>query len=277
MRQVFTLVHAAVLISGCAARSAAPEATPASHPALYATAWFQGAAEFAALSSQVYADAARGLDDALADPTWTAVVGDTGSGERPPAVVLDLDETVLDNSPWQVRGMREGFGYPEGWEAWCLEGRADALPGAAEFLRAAAARGVTVFYVSNRKAPVEEATRSNLQRLGLPLDASVDTVLLRDERPEWASDKTSRREHVAASYRVLMLLGDNLGDFIESGTSQVEREETVRAHGDRWGRQWFMLPNPIYGGWVDAAIGTTPESPGSTRDGRLLDSLFDGR
>lgn len=286
------LVLPLLLLSGCAARTAPPttpsgvtveapsvapgmlvEAIRAGHPALYATAWTQASAEYAALSTSVYGTATAHLAAAVADPGWSALPGDGAAEDaRPPAVILDLDETVLDNSPWQVRSMEDGTAYPTGWEAWCLEAQATAVPGVAGFLEAAEAAGVAIFYVSNRKAPVEEATRANLTALGLPLpDDGEDRVLLRGERPEWTSDKTTRREHVAATYRVVMLVGDNLGDFVEVEATPEARQAAVAEHGPWWGTRWFMLPNPIYGSWMPSLTG--PVEADDDADAALLRGL----
>src|SRR6185295_11372704 len=103
----------------------------------------------------------------------------------------------------------------EAWTRWCEERKAGAIPGAVAFIQYAHDRGVTAFFITNRDHQVEQATRDVLARLGVPLDAKEDTVLTRHERPEWdSSDKTTRRQAVAARYRILLLVGDDLGDFI---------------------------------------------------------------
>jgi acid phosphatase len=229
----------------------------------------QTAIEYEVAATQAYRLGQLQLDAALKDPRWSAL---TQQGVEPPAltpaVILDIDETVLDNSYYQARLIRDDatFANPT-WEAWCLESRATAIPGAVEFTRYAAARGVAVFYVSNRTAAVEQATRVNLEALGFPLDGRVDTVLVRGERPEWqASGKGPRRSHIAASHRVVMLIGDDLGDFIDdaSGSPEARREASAR-YQKWWGERWIMLPNPAYGSWERAVIGSAPDAVAARR------------
>ncbi|MBT3470875.1 MAG: hypothetical protein HOK49_06830 [Opitutae bacterium] len=249
----------------------------ARHPALLATAYVQASAECRALTLQVYKQASVHLSAALEDANWRAIPG-KGS-DKPPAIIFDLDETLLDNTPWQVRAIREGYDYPTGWKEWCLEARAGALPGALDFVRSATKMGIEIFYVSNRKAPVEEATRINLKALGFPLSADRDTVLLRNEKEEWGSDKTSRREVVARDYRVLMMFGDNLGDFLETEPSRANvsvRAKVVDDHKQYWGSRWHMLPNPIYGGWPWSILGEKSGLTGDARYETLLQKLDSG-
>ena len=246
----------------------------ARHPGLLATAYVQASAECRALSLQVYRQARVHLPAALKDLGWTAIPG--RGGDKPPAIILDIDETLLDNTPWQVRAINGGYDYPTGWKEWCLEAQADALPGALEFVKHAASMGIKIFYVSNRKAPVEAATRLNLKALGFPLSADRDTVLLRNEKEEWGSDKTSRREVVARDYRVLMMFGDNLGDFLETEPSRANasvRAKAVDEHKEYWGSRWHMLPNPIYGGWPSSILGGQSGLTGDARHEALLQKL----
>jgi len=232
---------------------------------LNATLWVQSAVEYRALARQAYASATRALARGRADSSWTAALEQTGSVARlPPAVIVDVDETVLDNVRYQGRLLVDGASYaPDTWGAWVAERDADAVPGAVEFARAAAGDGVRVFYITNRDAPLEADTRANLARLGFPVDADgVDVVLTRGERPEWGSDKSSRRAHVARTHRIVLLVGDDLGDFVETGAALAEREAALARHEDRWGERWIVLPNPMYGSWerslLEVAADTDP-------------------
>ncbi len=227
------------------------------HPTLQATLWVQTAAEYRALTEGTYNEATESLDGALADSTWTAAVEQTGEyAALPPAVIVDIDETVLDNSAFQARVIRQGGEFdPELWDAWIAEAAARPIPGALEFTREADRRGVTVFYVTNREQPQEAATRRNLEDLGFPLAAEVDVVLTRGEREEWESDKTTRRAAVATEYRILLLAGDDLNDFVDARISRELREELVRRHEANWGEKWFVLPNPVYGSWEGSILG----------------------
>lgn len=127
-------------------------------------------------------------------------------------------------------------------------------------------RGVRVFYVTNRNADQEAPTRRNLERLGFPLSDTMDVLLTERERPEWEEDKVSRREHVARRHRILLLVGDNLGDFTDERQPARWRRARAagrpggrpgrpRAAGKRpWGRRWIVIPNPIYGAWEEAVL-----------------------
>lgn len=225
------------------------------HPTLQATLWVQNAAEYDALTLQAYQTAERLLPTALADQQWSASLEQLNDDytQRPPAVVLDIDETVLDNSPFQARMIGANSGYnPIAWEQWVLEARADAVPGALAFTQKAAELGITVFYLSNREANTEQATRDNLQALGFPITDKVDAVLLKGEQPSWTSAKTERRSLLADQYRILMLFGDDLNDFLPAKKKTTSaRDALVRLHSEKFGTTWFQVPNPIYGSWTD--------------------------
>lgn len=287
MRRLALLV---LIVASAACRVAAPAppapvAAPPVPPAavradasneslLLATLWVQTAAEYRAAAIQTFGAAERALDANLAARELTASVEQTGSFEPlPPAVVVDIDETMLDNSPFEARLIREGGPYSEErWSGWVEERKARPIPGAAEFARHAAERGVVVFYVSNRSASAEEATRANLRAAGFPLDERSDTVLLRGEKEEWkASDKASRRAAVAADHRIVLLIGDDLGDFLpKARTSPAEREAMIDRYASWWGTRWFIVPNPMYGSWEGAL---TSGAPPADRRLRLLESL----
>lgn len=225
---------------------------------LNAVLWVQTAVEYRATALQAYALARRALDDALADPSWTAALEQTGDyGALPPAIILDIDETVLDNSYYEARLTLDQQVYSEqSWDAWVQQRSATAVPGARGFLEYADSRGVTVFYVTNRRAHLEEDTRANLVAVGMPLDDNLDTVLMRGERPEWnPADKGPRRRHIAADHRVLLMLGDNLGDFTDASSGTVaERDAFAEQHRDWWGTRWITLANPTYGSFIGAVL-----------------------
>lgn len=226
---------------------------------LNATLWVSTAAEYFAAAQQAYHLATLRLQQALDDPLWTAAEEQEARGgyaHLPPAIILDVDETVLDNVPYQAGITRRGESFsPESWTRWVNQAEAKPVPGATDFILLARKLGVTVFFVTNRDAEHEEATRANLKAEGLPVEEDFDNVLLRDERPEWGGDKASRREYVADDYRILLLLGDDANDFV-SGTrgDRVSRGEVVRSHRSKWGKQWILLPNPTYGGWESAIV-----------------------
>jgi acid phosphatase len=245
--------------AACASRTAPPVAAPAAANAGLpdSIVWFRTSVEYRAVTTQSYRLASLMLDRALEDKTWTAALEQAGDfGSKPPAVILDIDETVLDNSESEERNVRAGTAYSEAqWAAWCDERRAAPIPGALEFTRDAAAKGVAVFYVTNRDRALEQATRDNLAKYGFPLDVARDTVLTRAERPEWtASDKSSRRSLVAQDFRILLLIGDDFGDFVAGARGTLAARKALdEANAAKWGGKWIALPNPLYGSWKTAA------------------------
>jgi len=220
-----------------------------------ASLWATASAEYAAVTLQIYSAASEKLDLALADSAWTARLEPSEGYETlPPAIIVDLDETVLDNRPFQMRLIQEGLEFDEEmWNEWVRESRAEAIPGSVEFLLRAREREVEIFYITNREHSVEKETRANLVALGLPLNAEVDTVLTKHERADWGSDKENRQALVADSHRVLLIVGDHLRDFVRvDGFSRDDRRKATFDHAEMWGQKWFILPNPLYGGWVGA-------------------------
>ena len=232
-------------LTGCASQ------VPVSEELLNSTLWMQTSAEHQALCYQAYAQAADQLEQALADPNWTAAIEQTGDYQKlPPAMILDLDETVLDNSPFQARLIQDRRPYDgQFWSSWVGKAEAQELPGAVAFIHEASQHGVAVFFVTNRHHRDEAATRANLEKLGLPLASDYDNVLTKGEN-KWSSDKSARRAHIAGRYRILLLIGDNLGDFASVTKATLEQRRTLAAkYADYWGCKWIVLPNPMYGSW----------------------------
>jgi acid phosphatase len=257
----------AALCAGCSITTvkevppAAAMMTPA-HDNFHSTLWMQRSVEYQANVRGSFAQARRQLELALVSPTWDALppaeralIGDAES--LPPAVIVDVDETMLDNSPFQARGVRDDQPYDfERWKGWSDERRALALPGAREFAQAAADRGVTVYYVTNRKYPHElDSTAENLLMLGFPLADDRSNMLLKGDPRAAADDKIARRAWVGARHRVLLLIGDQLGDFVaDTKVTAGQQEARAAPYVAWWGERWFMLPNPTYGGWQDGVL-----------------------
>ena len=221
---------------------------------LLAVLFKRTSAEYKANTYQTYASAKKNIDKALEDRSWTALVNQTKNYEDlPPAIILDIDETVLDNSEHQVRSIKNGTNYPIGWKEWVSEESASALPGVKEFLTYAKAKGIKIFYVTNRTHDLEEYTRNNVKALGLPLDNDEDVLLMKNEKG-WTSDKTSRRDLIKKDYRVIQIFGDQLDDFIplkDTASSVNSRKELIDQYADMWGEKWYMLINPMYGEWEE--------------------------
>lgn len=249
--------------SGAQAASVA-QAARDTHERLNAVLWMQTAAEYWAGTVAAYAAAEQALDRALRDPSRTAAVEQTGDYQGlPPAVILDIDETVLDNSPLQAQLVLDRTDFaPRYWDEWVDLAGGKPLPGAVEFLDAAARRGVDVFFVTNRTAAEQDKTIQALAAAGI--DARDANVLCTGESG-WTSDKTARRAAVAATHRVLLLIGDDLNDFVATAKLTTDqRMQLASAHRQRWGREWIMIPNPVYGSWERALY------PGVSGDAEIL-------
>jgi 5'-nucleotidase (lipoprotein e(P4) family) len=228
---------------------------PASNDTLNAELWMRTAVEYRANCLTVYALAKTRLDEALADKNWTAF-DQTGSYQNlPPAVILDLDETTLDNSPYEAGLVVNGTHFdPKTWDAWVKVEHARAVPGAVEFTQYAASKGVKVFYVSNRNADQKEATEHILAALGFPIGGNVDTLLLQRDKPEWSGGaKGSRFAYIAKDYRVLLMFGDQIGDFSDQyDTRLTDRDKLLEMLKQHFGHDWMMLANPVYGSFESA-------------------------
>jgi len=230
---------------------------------LQATLWMQRAPEYRVIASQVYRLATEKL--ATPEPGSAALeqqdVAPDVLARMATAVVLDLDETVLDNTAYQARLLRDRaeYGSPS-WGEWVLAGVAEAIPGAREYIAEARRLGHTVFYITNRDCktpaptatdpcPAKTATMRNLVQLGIDPRPDPERLLLRAERPEWVGSlKSRRRAFIAANYRIVALVGDDLGDFVDPKVFAGDRERLEK----RFGVSWFLLPNPIYGSWTNA-------------------------
>lgn len=227
--------------------------------------WMQQAIESDATIQSVYQGAAAQLEAALSDPTQALAlseqtkVGAAGKG-KPAAIIVDVDETILDNDAFNARGLRNRLTtFNEGYfECWGAEKKAKAYPAARDFLNAAAKRGVTVFFVTNRREDQRAPVVETLINEGFPVLDGGANVIFRGfgaGEKDGSKEKGPRRMCVAQQFRVAMLFGDNLGDFVDGvDVSPKQRIDLVKAEqGDtQWGRRWFMLPNPAYGSWVGA-------------------------
>lgn len=253
----------------------APSATAAlgADDNLNAVLWVQRSAEYRATTETVFRAAIDKLDAALKDPDWDALVpGERATPARglPPAIVMDVDETVLDNSPYQARLVHEGKEYNEAtWDDWVREEKALPVPGVVEFARAAQARGVTILYISNRAEHLLGPTLANLRAVGLPVkDDSVFLGLgtfIADCEQE-GSEKLCRRQFAGRSYRVLMQFGDQLGDFAQILANTPEARAALYDQHQPWfGQRWWMLPNPTYGSWEPAVFGNDWRQPREQR------------
>jgi len=210
-----------------------------------ATAWYQKSAEMRACYYQAFQLAKIKLDNHLANRV----------GNKPAAVIFDIDETLLDNSPFEVHLIKSGAIYSKDtWNEWTQKAEAKALPGALEFTQYLKNKGVEVFYISNRKINELEYTLINLKAENFPYADSTH-LLLRSMNQ--SGDKTGRRNQVLQNFDVLLFVGDNLTDFSEDfahrgtdlGFSMVD--SLYKQFGDKY----IILPNPMYGEWENAIYG----------------------
>jgi acid phosphatase len=226
-------------------------AATASLYTLNSVLWEQTSVEYRAVALQTYANARMMLDRALSDPAWSALPNVAANSALPPAIALDLDETAFNNSAYQARLLKRGIVHTEEeFDKFEAEGSGSAIEGAADFLNYAASRGVKIFYITNRDDVA--GGRKILQRVGFPV--ADDAFLFKNAKPEWtSSDKTSRREWVAARYRLLLLLGDDFNDFVAAnGKTLQERDALFAQYKSYFGTKWFALPNAMYGSWENS-------------------------
>ena len=240
-----------IVLSLAGACSRAPRSNTAIS-VLDAALWIQQSAEYKALARQTYQLAEARLSAALNDLTWTAALEQTGNyAELPPAVILDVDETILETATYSAQLIRENALHNEElWSRWYEDVGGKPVPGAVDFCKYAREKGVTVFYVTNNKEYMKEIVRRSLKEAGFPLDDQRETLLTRTD----VSDKGPRRTVIAKEFRILLLIGDNTNDFASGfiGPTTAERAKLCEEYASYWGTKWIVLPNPMYGSWEGA-------------------------
>jgi len=215
---------------------------------LWSSLFQQQAAEYKALCIQAYNTAHLRVDEALKE-----------THNKPLAIVTDIDETFLDNSPYAIARASKGLDYDSTtWFEWTAKGSADTLPGALSFFNYAASKNVVVFYISNRKEKERQGTLQNLKHYGFPY-ADDQHLLLR--QPSASSSKETRRQSVATQYEIVLLLCDNLAEFAKDFDGRLTSGQRASAVGQLsadFGKKFIVLPNANYGGWEDAVYGNKP-------------------
>lgn len=181
------------------------------------------------------------------------------------AVVMDLDETVLDNSPFEAKCILNNSNYPVQWKEWCELARAEAVPGSVEFINSAKQLGVEVVYISNRKEEFRKVTRNNMTTLGIP-EVRDEHLLLRVKE----SGKEARRQEVAKQFDIVLLIGDNLNDFSElfenaKGDDRISKTNDLK---QEFGEKFIMLPNSMYGEWESDLYSEKNKNPQAQRAAR---------
>ena len=207
---------------------------------LFTSAFQQQAAKYKALCFQAYNTATLRLDQAISNSTSTL----------PKAVITDIDETILDNSPYSVHRALSGKDYePTSWIDWTSRASADTLSGALTFFNYASSKNVEVFYVSNRDEKERAGTLENLKKFGFPYADDIHLIL-----KTTVSSKETRRQQLEKSYEIVLLIGDNLADFSELFDHKTtgERTQNVQRLANDFGKKFIILPNVNYGDWESA-------------------------
>lgn len=206
-----------------------------------AVAWYQTSAECKALYLQGYNIARRNLDQDLAE-----------ASAQPRAIILDIDETVLDNSPYQAYNALHDEQFPDHWNDWVNAAKAKPVPGAKDFLNYANQNGVQIYYVSDRSTGQLKATKKNLANQGLP-QATDDHILLKGKNDK---SKETRRQAIEKNNNVIMFFGDSLTDMNDPKSPSVkDRYQDVMENANQFGSKYIILPCPMYGGWEGALYG----------------------
>ena len=286
------LVVLAVALPGRAGAATAPAASTAaaaqkralvSDDLLNAVDWTQNAVEHDLICREVYRDAEEKLVKALHDKHWDALPHNERKNDYTdlkPAVILDVDETVLDNSAYEARLIRQHKEFNDASFAFWAESEKDtAIPGALAFTKFAARHGVRVFYITNRDQSLDKPTLDNLRKLGFPVKAADLLGLGAYVKgcDQLGSQKTCRRELVGQHYRVLMQFGDQVGDFLTVLDNTVTgRRKAVAPYRKWFGQRWFVLPNPMYGSWEPAMFHNDWELPTRVRRQDKINALHTG-
>lgn len=203
---------------------------------IFATAYQQKSAEYRALCYQAFNIARVRIEQFNRDRS-----------PKPKAIMTDVDETILNNSAYEVHQLLQGKDYDNSsWNKWTSMGDADTIPGALHFLQYAFSSGIEIFYVTNRAESEREGTLKNLKKFNFP-NADNEHLLLEQNGPS----KRDRKNSIAATHTIVMLMGDNMNDFsflFEKKTSD-ERDKVADDFSAEFGDRFIVLPNPVYGDW----------------------------
>ena len=221
--------------------------------------WYQNAAEVDALYQQGYNVATNKLKELLKQPT-----------NKPYSIVLDIDETVLSNIPFQVKMVKDGTAFnPKLWDEWVQKAEATPVAGAKEFLQFADKNKVQIYYISDRTDAQVDATIKNLEAQGLPVQGR-DHLMFKKEGDK---SKEGRRQEVIKHTNLVMLFGDNLVDFAEFSTkSETDRDKMFEQLKAEFGDKFIIFPNPMYGSW-ESAVYKGEKKDGKGQSEARLDAL----
>jgi len=194
----------------------------------------------------------------------------TYKSNKLPAIVLDIDETVLDNSPYAAANIIHKQHFPQGWSGWVKAAKAKPLPGALDFLNYANSQNVTIFYVTNRTLDQKDDTIKNLKALGFPQLKDSHLMFKHKE-----GSKEDRRQTISATYEIIMLIGDQLTDLssVFDNAPLAKRNNEVNKLRDSFGDKYILLPNPTYGAWLDVITDYRYDIPVKTMLDKRLQTL----
>jgi len=226
---------------------------------IMSTLWQSTSAEYHALAYQAYNIARLRLDEDLKIKR---------SQKR--AIIVDADETVIDNSAFQIRMIVDGAQYNSDFDNWVKSAEGKAIPGSLDFLNYARENGCDIYYISNRKLRHMEGTLKNLKTLGFP-QVEESHILLKND----TSNKGIRRDQVAEDHFIVLLIGDNLIDFedVFRYKNIDERYSSVEKFKDEFGKRFIVLPNPMYGEWEKTLYGGTRQIPEKEKEEKLWEHL----
>lgn len=236
-RLVPYLILGFFILSGCEQQSQPVDKKSIHNNLLMATLFNYYAAEYKALAYQAYNIAGERIINIRKEKPNANNL----------AVVVDIDETILDNSPYEAKMiLADSVFNSTSWTHWCNLTAAKPVPGALEFLNLADSLGFKVFYISNRsRKTVQNSTLENLRKMGFPqLDAGH--LLLKEK----TSNKESRRQTLLKNFEIVLFAGDNLGDFYEDSSDNNQRDSLMLANKEKFGNKFIILPNAMYGTWV---------------------------
>lgn len=228
---------------------------------IFATAYQQRAAEYKALCYQAFNIAHSRIEEF-----------NRQRSSKPKAIMTDIDETILNNSPYQAQQLLQGKDFdPVSWKEWTAKGEADTIPGALHFLRYAAATGIEIFYVTNRDEDEREGTLKNLKKFNFP-NADNQHLLLKGN----TSSKEPRKNSIAETHTIVLLMGDNMNDFsflFEKKTSD-ERDKVTDSFAADFGNRFIVLPNPVYGDWESSLYHYNYGLTAAQKDSVMRASLY---
>ncbi len=242
-QKIYPIILIPILLASCSStKKANVSAEIPDDKLLMAVAWYQHSGEMAALYYQGFNIACERLDEAVA----------TNNAGKFLAVVVDIDETMLDNSPLETVVMKNGDFF-KNWNEWTTKAEAQPLPGALEFVKYAQSKQVDVFYITNRDDNDRKSTLLNLQKAGFPFSTDDHLLTKSDLSASTGntSSKAGRRAKVSEKHEIILLIGDNLNDFSEIFEDRKTNDGKASVNNNRelFGQKFIVLPNPMYGAW----------------------------